>query len=96
MPIILPFLAVVLANIGSPHTGAAEMLEQGAFSVARSFIPGNRSAADKTIRETFTKHAKSRGGGGAGAGLSGILKNQDAYKNGRIKQVNVQSIIKQH
>ena len=26
------------------------------------------------------KHAKSRGGGRAGAGLSGILKNQDAYQ----------------
>ena len=56
------------------------MLQRGAFSVARSFIPGNRSAVDKTIEETFMKHAKSRGGGGTGAGLSGILKNQEAYQ----------------
>ena len=76
----LTFFAVFLANIESSHPGATEMLEQGAFSVARSFIPGNRSAVDKTIEETFMKHAKSRGGGGAGAGLSGILKNQDAFQ----------------
>ena len=56
------------------------MLERGAFSVVRSFIPGNRSAVDKTTEETFMKHAKSRGGGGTGAGLSGILKNQEAYQ----------------
>ena len=31
----------------------SEMLERGAFSVARSFIPGNRSAVDATIEETF-------------------------------------------
>ena len=76
----LTFFAVFLANIECSHPGATEMLERGAFSVARSFIPGNRSAVDKTIEETFMKHAKSRGGGGTGAGLSGILKNQEAYQ----------------
>ena len=76
----LTFFAVLLANIECSHPGATEMLEQGAFSVARSFIPGNRSVADKTIEETFMKHAKLRGGGGTGAGLSGTLKNQEAYQ----------------
>ena len=55
-------------------------LNGGAFSVARSFIPGNKSAIDKTIEETFMKHATPRGGGGTGAGLSGILKNQEAFQ----------------
>ena len=56
------------------------MLERGAFSVARSFIPGNNSAIDKTIEETFMKHATPRGGGGTGAGLSGILKIHEAFQ----------------
>ena len=55
-------------------------LNRGAFSVARSFIPGNKSAIDKTVEETFMKHATPRGGGGTGAGLSGILKNQEAFQ----------------
>ena len=76
----LTFFAVFLANIECSHPGATEMLEHGAFSVARSFTPGNRSAVDKTIEETFMKHAKSRVGCGTGAGLSGILKNQEAYQ----------------
>ena len=76
----LTFFAVFLANIKCSHPGATEMLERGAFSAATSFIPGNRSAVDKTIEETFMKHAKSRGGGGTGAGLLGILKNQEAYQ----------------
>ena len=77
----LTFFSVFLANIECSHPCATEMLEQEAFSVARSFIPGNRSAVDKTIEETFMKHARSSGGGGTGAGLSGILKNQEAYQN---------------
>ena len=48
----------------------------GTFSVARSMIPGNRCAVDKTMEETFMKHAKSKGG----AGLCGLLKNFDAYQ----------------
>lgn len=53
------------------------MIKQGVFSVARSFVPGSRSATDKTIEETFMKHSKSRGGSG-GTGIVGILNNQDA------------------
>ena len=77
MPVISHFF---LANIECSHSGATEMLEQVAFSVARSFILVNRSAVDKTIEETFTKHAKYKGGGGTGAGLPGIFKNQESYQ----------------
>ena len=55
------------------------MIKNGVFSVARSFVPGSRSATDKTIEETFMKHSESRGGSG-GAGMIGILNNQDAYQ----------------
>ena len=80
MPIISHFFSVFLANIECSHPGATEMLEWGALSVATSFTPGNRSAVDKTTEETFMKNAKSRGGGGTSAGLSGVLKNQEAYQ----------------
>ena len=77
----LTFFSVFLANIELTHPGSSELLKRGAISVARSFIPGNRCAVDKTIEETIMKHAKSRGGaGGAGVGLSGILTNYDAYQ----------------
>ena len=57
------------------------MLRAGAISVARSYVPGNRCAVDKTIEETFMKLAKSHGGsGGCGAGLTGILTNFNAYQ----------------
>ena len=40
-----------------------------------------RCAVDKTIEETFMKHAKSHGGpGGCGAGLMEILNNFNAYQ----------------
>ena len=77
----LTFFSVFLANIEESHPGATELLKGGAISVARSMIPGNRCAVDKTIEETFMKHAKSHGGsGGCGAGLTGILTNFDAYQ----------------
>lgn len=77
----LSYFSVFLANIEQTHPGATDLLKQGAISVARSFIPGNRCAVDKTIEETFMKHAKSHGGaGGRGAGVSGILMNYAAYK----------------
>ena len=77
----LTFFAVFLANVDETHPGATRLLENGAFSVARSFIPGNRCAVDKTMEETFMKHCKCRGGsGGAGAGLSGLVNNPDAYQ----------------
>ena len=51
------------------------------FSVAISLIPGSRWAVDKTMEETFMKHAKSKGGaGGAGAGLCGLVQNSNAYQ----------------
>ena len=75
----LTFFSVFLANIEHSHPGAVEQIKEGVFSVARSFIPGCRSATDKTIEETFMKHSKSRGGSG-GAGMIGILYNQDAYQ----------------
>ena len=75
----LTFFGIFLANIDHSHPGAVDKIREGVFSVARSFIPGCRSATDKTIEETFMKHSKSRGGSG-GAGMIGILNNQDAYQ----------------
>ena len=49
------------------HPGGKNLLEKGAFSVARSLIPSARSAVDKTMEETFMKSVKSKGG------LSGIF-----------------------
>lgn len=75
----LTYFGVFLANIDHSHPGASELIKQGVFSVARSFVPGSRSATDKTIEETFMKHSKSRGGSG-GAGMIGILNNPGAYQ----------------
>lgn len=70
-----------MANIDSSHPGARELLERGAISVARSFIPGNRCQVDKTMEETFMKSAKSHSGpGGSGTGVSGITTNYGAYQ----------------
>ena len=68
-----------LLSIEESHPGASELLRKGAISVARSLIPGNLCAVDKTMEETFMKFAKSRGGAG-GAGLSGMLNNYGAYQ----------------
>ena len=69
----LTYFSVFVANLDETHTGASELLKRGAISVARSFIPGNRCAVDKTMEETFIKHAKSRSGaGGSRTGISGI------------------------
>jgi len=77
----LTYFSVFIANVEESHPGATELLERGAISIARSFIPGNRTAVDKTIEETFMRQAKSRGGaGGGGTGLTGILNNYDAYQ----------------
>ena len=73
--------SLFLANVEETHPGAKQLLEGGAFSVARSLIPGNRCAVDKTIEETFMKHAKSHGGaGGCGAGLTGLVSNYNSYQ----------------
>ena len=77
----LTFFSVFLANVEESHPGSTNLLEGGAFSVARSMIPGNRCPVDKTIEETFMKYAKSHGGaGGCGAGLTGLVNNYDAYQ----------------
>jgi len=77
----LTYFSTFLANIEVSHPGATELLKRGAISVARSFIPGNRCAVDKTMEETFMRHAKSHGGaGGSAAGVSGLLTNYDAYQ----------------
>ena len=75
----LTYFSVFLSNIETSHPGSSDLLKRGAISVARSFIPGNRCAVDKTMEETFMRHAKSRGGG-AGAGVSGVLSNHEAYQ----------------
>lgn len=77
----LTFFSVYLANIEDTHPGATELLKLGAISVARSNLPGNQCAVDKTIEETFMKHAKSHAGaGGKGAGVCGLLGNYEAYR----------------
>ena len=70
---------VFLSNIEVIHPGATQLLENGAISLARSQIPGNRCAVDKTMEETFMRFAKSSCGAG-GAGLTGILENYGAYQ----------------
>lgn len=77
----LTFFSTFLANIELSHPGATELLKRGAISVAQSFIPGNRCAVDKTMEETFMRHANSHGGaGGSATGVSGLLTNYDAYQ----------------
>ena len=58
----LAYFAVFLANLEETHPGSRALLQNGAFSVARSFVPGSRCPVDKTIEETFMKHSKSHGG----------------------------------
>ena len=70
----LHWFDVFLTNLEKSHPGGKELLQKGAISVARSLIPGNLCAVDKTMEEVFMRFAKSRGGAG-GAGLTGILQN---------------------
>ena len=77
----LTYFSIAVANLDYSHPGSIDLIKAGCISVARSMIPGSRCAVDKTMEETFMKHAKSKGGaGGAGAGLCGLLKNQNAYQ----------------
>ncbi len=77
----LTYFSMFIANIVHSHPGAPELLRRGAISVARSFVAGNRCAVDKTIEETFMKHAKSKSGSGStGAGLSGLQTSYSAYQ----------------
>ena len=55
----LTFFSIFLANLEETHPGAVELLKRGAMSVARSFIPGNRCAVDKTMEDTFMRHVKA-------------------------------------
>ena len=88
----LTFIAMFLANIETSHPGASQLLKLGAFSVARSFCPGNRAAVDKTMEETFMRHAKSDR---MGSGITGICMNYGNYQrwirsaNARSQYVNV-------
>jgi len=77
----LSFFSVLIANTDSTHPGAVSLMNRGAISIARSFIPGNQCAIDKTTEETFTRHAKSRAGAGTSAAhVSGVLNNYNAYQ----------------
>ena len=77
----LCYFSLFLVNIEETHPGATELLKLGAISVARTFIPGNMCAVDKTIEETFMRHAKSQAGpSGQGAGVLGLLNNYEAYR----------------
>ena len=77
----ITYFSVFLANIEVSHPGSTDLIKRGAMSVARTFIPGNCCAVDKTIEETIMRHAKSHGGaGGGGFGVSGVLSNHDAYR----------------
>ena len=56
----LCYFSLFLVNIEETYSGATKLLKLGAISVARSFITANRCAVDKTIKETFMRHAKSQ------------------------------------
>ena len=73
----LCYFSVFLCNVETSHPGATLLLKGGAISAARSFIPGHRADVDKTMEETFMRHAKSQGS--SGTGLTGILTNENAY-----------------
>ena len=75
----LTMFPVMMVNIDESHQGSLEILKKGAFSVARSSIPGCRTDVDKTMEETFMKQSKSHGGA-SGKGLSGITRNYEAYQ----------------
>ena len=76
------YYSVFLTNIETTHPGASDLLRKGAISVARSLVPGSRCQVDKTMEETFIKHAKShnQASGGSGAGLFGLEGNYNAYQ----------------
>ena len=77
----LCYFSLFSVNIEKTLPGATELLKLCAISVARSFIPANRCAVDRTIEETFMRHAKSQAGpAGRGAGISGLLNNYEAYR----------------
>ena len=48
----LTYVSTFLANIDASHPRANDLIKRGAFSVARSFITGNRCDTNKTMEET--------------------------------------------
>ena len=83
----LTYFDVSITNLDISYPGAIDLIMLGVFSVARSFIPGSRCAVDRTMEETFMKHAKSKGGaGGVGAGLTGITTNYTAHQRAEMDQ----------
>ena len=52
----MTMFSLFLANIDETHPGAIELLKLGAFSVARSMVPGSHTDVDKTMEKTFMKH----------------------------------------
>ena len=77
----LCYFLLFLVNIEETHKGATQLLKLGAISVARSFIPANRCAVNKSIEKTFMRHAKAQAvQGGRGAGISGLLNNYEVYR----------------
>ena len=76
----LCYFSLFLVDIVKIHPGATDLLKLDAISVARSFIPANRCAVDKTIEATSMQDAKSQAGQGRlGADISGLLNNYEAY-----------------
>ena len=45
----LTYFSMFITNIETSHSGVTDLLKRGAMSVARSFVPGNRCAVDKTM-----------------------------------------------
>ena len=77
----LTYFSVSLANSGTLHPGAEDLIKRGAVSVARSFIPGSRCDVDKTMEETFLRHAKSHGRAGTSEIRAlGFFTNYEAYQ----------------
>ena len=61
----LTFFSVFITNIEETHPGATDLLKMDAISVSRSFVSGSQYSVDKTIEETFMRHAKSLAGPGS-------------------------------
>ena len=63
----LTYFGEFLTNIETSHSGAEEILRNGAKSAAPSFTPGNCTQIDKTREATIIKHTMSSSGPGTAA-----------------------------
>ena len=72
----MTMFSIMHANIEETNPSATEMLKQGAFILAHSFIPSSRVDVDKTMEETFMKHAKFHGGANGADGLEQCMRDQ--------------------